>query len=457
MAQTNLNDLTRLISEIPATGPRYTSYPTANLFYETGFESAYAKAWDEDSGDPISVYLHVPFCSTVCFYCACNKVHTANPVHAKNYTEHVKREIDLQAAVTDRRGVSQLHFGGGTPTTLDHGQMAEIFAALKAHYVLDSSAERDFSIELDPRKTYPSRVEQLASLGFNRISVGVQDFEPEVQHAINRVQSEQQTAEVLSAARAAGMQSTSVDLIYGLPKQTSAGFYRTIERTLRLDPDRISLYNYAHLPELFKIQRQIRSKELPEAETKLTLLRTAIEQFESAGYVYLGMDHFAKRSDSLVIAGNSGTLQRNFMGYSTHADCDLLALGVSAIGAAGSLYTQNHKTLNDYYGAIDSGRLPLAKGLVMTDDDRVRRYVIQSLMCRMALCKHDFEDRFGLSFDAYFAAEAKELQRHEAQGLLRLAEDRIEVTDIGRFFIRNICMTFDAYLKQSEARFSKTI
>ncbi len=457
---TDRAELVALIPQLASNGPRYTSYPTANLFVENDFSGDYGLAWNErPSGraQDISVYIHVPFCATVCFYCACNKVHTANRAHTETYLEHLQQEIALQARVTGRRRITQLHFGGGTPTSFSPRQMAQVFETLAAHYELDDSDQRDFSIELDPRKVTTDEVQALAGLGFNRISVGIQDFDPRVQLAVNRTQSQLETQLVIDAARGAGVKSVSVDLIYGLPRQTTERFARTLQEVVRLDPDRISLYSYAHLPELFKTQRQINAEELPTPQTKLALLSLGIEAFEAAGYEYLGMDHFAKRSDSLCRARRDGTLQRNFMGYSTHADCPLLALGVSAIGQCGALYTQNHKTLKDYFAAVDAGRLPLAKGLLTNADDRIRRSLIQDLMCRLQIDLQAFEAQTGRPLERYFAQSWTAVEELEAFGLLQLTTTHLKVTSLGRYFLRNICMRFDAYLGQGEARFSKTV
>ena len=457
MPDTDLTRLSQLARQLPATGPRYTSYPTANLFAEQDIEADYRHQWQQSDATPISVYVHVPFCATVCYYCACNKIHTANQVHAATYLEHLQQEVAVQAGVTGRRTIEQLHFGGGTPTSLSNEQMLALFTCLEQHYDLVDDPHRDYSIELDPRKLTVQRVQQLTGLGFNRISVGVQDFDPAVQQAINRVQSEAETAAVIDAARANGVRSVSVDLIYGLPLQTVEGFNRSLRQTLALAPDRIALYSYAHLPQMFKIQRQINSDDLPDSATKLALLLSAIEVLEAHDYVYLGMDHFAKRTDSLVQASHDGTLQRNFMGYTTHGHHDLLGLGISAIGQTGDLFSQNHKTLNDYYAAIDAGALPLAKGYLRNSDDKIRNQVIQQLMCTMRVDKTAFAANAGISFDDYFANAAAPLSELESQGLVENHQRQLRVTSMGRFFIRNICMVFDAYLSPVQDRFSKTV
>ena len=457
MPTTDIDTLGKLAQTLPSTGPRYTSYPTANLFSEWQHEANYQALWQEQPEEPISVYVHVPFCATVCYYCACNKIHTANQVHAANYLDHLQEEIRIQREVTGSRLVEQLHFGGGTPTSLSHAQMHNLFEHLANEYTLSTAPSRDYSIELDPRKLDQRRVKQLTDLGFNRISVGIQDFDPAVQQAINRVQSESETADVIETARANGVTSVSVDLIYGLPLQTVDGFKRTLNQTLRLQPDRLSLYSYAHLPQMFKIQRQIDSATLPESATKLALLLCAIETLEAAGYVYLGMDHFAKPSDPLVEASENGTLQRNFMGYTTHGHRELLGLGLSAIGQVGDLFTQNHKTLNEYYNAIDDNQLPAAKGYLRHSDDQLRAYVIAQLMCSLRLDKDAFEQRFNTNFDAQFQNEQSALNALQKDGLLHQDEYHIQVTPLGRFFLRNVCMVFDAYLDPGQGRFSRTV
>ncbi|MEM1229553.1 MAG: oxygen-independent coproporphyrinogen III oxidase [Pseudomonadota bacterium] len=458
--QTDRDALTALIPQLAGNGPRYTSYPTANLFAEGDFQADYRNGWETGEARQtreISVYIHVPFCATVCFYCACNKIHTANRLHTRTYLAHLLREIELQVRVTGRRRITQLHFGGGTPTTLSVTQMARIFEKLEEHYELDASDSRDFSIELDPRKVTPDEVIALVELGINRISIGVQDFTPAVQQAVNRIQTQQETGQIAAAARSAGVQSVSVDLIYGLPLQTRDNFANTLRETLRLDPDRIALYSYAHLPTQFKTQRQIKSDDLPDAATKLSLLNLGIEAFEAQGYRYLGMDHFARETDSLCRAQDNGTLQRNFMGYTTHARRPLLALGVSAIGSTETCFSQNHKTLHDYYEALDADRLPLARGLVTSHDDRVRQSVISDLMCRLEVSQAAFTERSGVPLQTYFAQSWTALEALADLGLVTLSKQGIRVTSLGRYFLRNICMCFDAYLDQGTGRFSRTV
>ncbi|MEM9622829.1 MAG: oxygen-independent coproporphyrinogen III oxidase, partial [Pseudomonadota bacterium] len=372
-------ELSELISRYNVNGPRYTSYPTANLFQSGDWQTAYMNALHDLGHQNLALYVHVPFCPKICYYCACNRIHTGNLERAQRYTNYLRREISLLAAHIGTNGrsagaanVEQLHFGGGTPTFLSDDQFAELFVQLATSFNLSRSATRDFSIELDPRGLPPERLALLAGLGFNRLSIGVQDFDPQVQAAVNRLQSEQETAEVVTAARRHGFRSISFDLIYGLPQQTVAGFATTLQRVLQLEPDRLSIYSYAHLPERFKSQRQIDAAHLPSADTKLQLLNLAVEVLEEAGFVYVGMDHFAKPSDSLVAAMKNRTLHRNFMGYSSHGDCQLLGLGASSIGQTGSLYVQNVKDLDSYYRALDAHQFPLERGYQLEFDDQIR-------------------------------------------------------------------------------------
>ena len=448
-----------LIRRYDVNGPRYTSYPTANLFEEGDYTNEYVaavKALDHDA--PISLYLHVPFCQTICYYCACNKINTANHRHADDYIQRLTREMAAHAqSVPSGHTVRQLHFGGGTPTFLTDAQFRDVFDALEREFNLVSSGDRDYSIEIDPRKLAPERMAYLAALGFNRMSVGIQDFDPDVQVAVNRVQSEQETAAVVDAAREHGINSISFDLIYGLPRQTAEGFVTTLAKVLEMSPDRLSLYSYAHLPARFKTQRQIKDDELPTAEIKLDLMARANEFLASAGYQYIGMDHFAKPTDTLARAQHEGTLQRNFMGYTTHGDCELIGLGVSAISKVGNVYCQNAKTLDDYYAAVDAGQLPIERGLVATGRDLTARYVIQNLMCHFRLDFDAFEKTQLQTFSDFCGEKWSQLENMAEQGLLNLEPSGIEVTPRGRFLIRNVCMVFDEYLAPKTTAFSRAI
>jgi oxygen-independent coproporphyrinogen-3 oxidase len=452
---------TELIRKYDKAGPRYTSYPTAVQFHEGFSEDSYRTlALSSNAGaKPLSLYFHIPFCDTVCFYCACNKIVTKNHQRAAPYLDRLLQEIALQAALFDRgRPVKQLHWGGGTPTFISGAEMTRLMEVTREHFRLLEDDSGEYSIEIDPREVSESTIALLRKLGFNRLSVGIQDFDPLVQRAVNRLQSRQITLAAMAAARREGFKSVSVDLIYGLPHQTVARFGRTLDSVIAADPDRISVFNYAHLPTLFRTQRQIDESALPAAMVKLDILRSVIEKLTAAGYVYIGMDHFAKPEDKLAKAQQEGTLYRNFQGYSTHADCDLIALGITAISQVGDSYSQNLKTLDEYYARIDSGRLPVFRGVVLDADDRLRRAVIMQLICHFRLDFSMLETRYGIVFADYFARELDELSEMHADDLLSLSDSGIAVRPRGRLLIRNICMVFDRYLRQhSTQRFSKVI
>lgn len=451
-----------LIEKYDVAGPRYTSYPTVLKFDDRVDEAGYrafATASNTSGGD-LSLYFHLPFCARLCYYCACNKIVTKKREVAAPYVDRLTRELALHAELYDRsRTVTQLHWGGGTPTFLAETEMQTLMAATRRHFRLADDTNGQFGIELDPREIRPTTLEVLREIGFNRASLGIQDFEPAVQRAINRVQSEQLTGAAIDAARKLGFRSISVDLIYGLPFQTRATLRRTLASVIALEPDRVSLYNYAHLPERFPPQRRLSVPELPGPAQKLDLLQQSIEAFTAAGYVYIGMDHFAKPTDELARAQADRTLYRNFQGYSTHADCDLIGMGVSAIGCVGGNFYQNSKELAAYDAAIDAGRLPIQHGLVPDAEDRLRRAVIMQLICRFELDYRDFAARFGIDFPTHFAAELDRLEPMASDGLLQIGRDRIAVTPTGRLLIRNICMVFDRYLHTGAAspRFSRAI
>jgi oxygen-independent coproporphyrinogen-3 oxidase len=450
-----------LIGKYDKAGPRYTSYPTAVQFHHGFGEAEYREQAiaSNAGGRPLSLYVHIPFCDTVCFYCACNRIVTKNRRHAAPYLDHLHRETALQGALFDRsRPVTQLHWGGGTPTFISAAEMRELMKVTGENFRLLDDDSGEYSIEVDPRETDDGTIALLRELGFNRLSLGVQDFDLEVQQAVNRIQSRDITLKVMDAARREGFKSISVDLIYGLPFQTVARFGRTVDDIVAQNPDRISVFNYAHLPELFKTQRQIDASTLPPPAVKLEILRTVIERLTRAGYVYIGMDHFAKPDDELALAQQAGTLYRNFQGYSTHADCDLIGLGATSIGMVGDSYSQNLKPLEEYYARIDAGRLAVFRGVRLDADDRLRRAVITDLICHFTLDFAGVERRFGIRFEDYFAPELAELADMEVDGLLALSETGIRVLPPGRLLIRNICMTFDRYLReQKQQRFSKVI
>jgi oxygen-independent coproporphyrinogen-3 oxidase len=405
------------------------------------------------TNQPLSVYVHVPFCNTVCFYCACNKVVTGDRSKSARYIPYLEKEIALVGSLLggDRR-MSQMHWGGGTPTFLAREEMSALCNAINAQF--DRSADCECSIEVDPRSVEPGMMAFLADLGFNRVSVGVQDFGPAVQVAVNRIQPEKVTRRVIEESRAAGFKSVNLDLIYGLPKQTVDSFNSTIDQVLALDPDRIALYSYAHLPNRFKPQRRIATADMPSAETKLQILTLAIGRLTSAGYVYIGMDHFAKPGDDLAVAQREGRLQRNFQGYSTLPECDMLGFGVSSIGRVGPTYCQNLKDLEAYYAALDGGHLPVAGGIVLTADDVVRRAVIQELACQFRLSIESIEAAYGLDFSDYFAQELQDLRELVEDGLVEVQPGWIVVTPRGRLLVRIVCMVFDRYLREGLRRAS---
>lgn len=451
-----------LIRRMDRNGPRYTSYPTADRFVDAFGPETY-RSWvvRRNIGGvcrALSIYVHLPFCSTICFYCACNKVVTRDRSKGQKYLDSLFREIELQAPLfgADRR-VEQMHWGGGTPTFYTMPQLKSLCEKLRQHF--DFAPDGEYSIEIDPRSVDAAAMHALRDMGFNRVSLGVQDFDTDVQHAVNRIQSESQTLAVMGAAREAGFLSINVDLIYGLPKQNLLGFNRTLGRVIAAAPDRIAIYNYAHLPARFKPQRRIVDVELPTPEVKLKLLGLAVQRLMEAGYVYIGMDHFAKPADALALAQRNGCLHRNFQGYSTHADCDLLGLGVSAIGAIGPTYSQNHRELDAYYDAIERGELPVARGIELSADDLLRRTVIQALACQFRLAKTSVEIAYLIDFDRYFSEELAVLRGMADDGLVQLDAEWITVTARGRMLIRNICMVFDKYLRRERetARYSRVI
>jgi len=451
-----------LIRRFDVNGPRYTSYPTADRFVEAFDEAAYrlwlGKRTIGSVSRPLSLYVHIPFCNTICYYCACNKIITKDHGQSAQYLRYLDKELALQSGCLDGgRDVVQLHWGGGTPTFLSHDEMRQLMASIRRHFRLQPNGE--YSIEVDPRKVDEATVALLGELGFNRMSLGVQDFDPAVQQAVNRVQSVEETEIVLNAARANGFKSISVDLIYGLPKQSVASFDRTLEEVLRLSPDRFSIYNYAHLPTLFKPQRRIAEAELPTADAKLQILQLAIRRLTEAGYVYIGMDHFAKPDDELAVAQRQGRLHRNFQGYSTHAECDMMSFGISSISKVGPAYAQNVKTSEEYYDRLDHDRLPVYRGIELTPDDLLRRSVIQSLMCHFEVSIDALEVEHLIDFERYFAAEIADLREMEKGGLLTFGHKTISVEPRGRMLVRVIAMVFDRYLRaaRQNARYSKVI
>ncbi|MCO5109662.1 MAG: oxygen-independent coproporphyrinogen III oxidase [Burkholderiaceae bacterium] len=453
-----------LLTRFDVSGPRYTSYPTADRFVDAFGEDEYVLALQQrrqssvGKAMPLSVYVHIPFCESLCYYCACNKIITKHHDRADVYLRYLNREIELHTAHCGvGQMVSQIHLGGGTPTFLSDEGLRDLMGMLRSHFTLVPGGE--YSIEVDPRTVDADRLALLHELGFNRLSFGVQDFDPEVQKAVHRIQPTEQVFALVASARAIGFDSINVDLIYGLPKQTPDSFDRTLAQVAELRPDRIALYAYAHLPERFKPQRRIVWADLPMASAKVSMLARSLEAFSAAGYVYVGMDHFALPDDALAIAKRQGRLHRNFQGYSTQPDCDLIALGVSAIGRVGATYSQNAKTLDDYYDRLNQGHLPVVRGLALTRDDLVRRAVIMALMCQGELIFEPIEQSWLIDFRTYFAPELEQLTEMAGQGLVTLGPDGVEVTDMGWYFVRGIAMVFDRYLQadKNRARFSRII
>jgi oxygen-independent coproporphyrinogen-3 oxidase len=451
-----------LLRRFDVPGPRYTSYPTADRFVEAfsvhDYERALVERREAARSLPLSLYVHIPFCEQLCYYCACNKIITRRKERAEGYLRLLSREMELHAALLGPDQVAtQLHLGGGTPTFLSDAQLSELMAMLRRTFSLAAGAE--CSIEIDPRTVDGSRLRVLAELGFNRISFGVQDFDPDVQKAVHRIQPAGQVFALMAEARAIGFDSINADLIYGLPRQTPETFTRTLAQVVELRPDRIALYGYAHLPERFKPQRRIVPAELPVAASKVGMLAQALEAFQRAGYDYVGMDHFALPGDALAVARRTGRLHRNFQGYSTQPDCDLIALGVSAIGRVGATYSQNAKTLEEYTDRLDQGRLPIVRGLSLTRDDLARRAVIMALMCQGQVEFEAIDHAWLLDFRNYFAPELERLRELEQQGLVVLSDAGIQVTEMGWYFVRAVAMVFDRYLQadRNRARFSRII
>ena len=453
-----------LIRRFDVSGPRYTSYPTADRFVEAFSEQDYLQALAMRRGGgagmslPLSLYVHIPFCESLCYYCACNKIITRHHERAAPYLDALEREIALHVAQMGQgQVVSQLHLGGGTPTFLSDDELRRLLASLRQRFSFAPGGE--YSIEVDPRTVTPERLSLLAELGFNRLSFGVQDFDPDVQKAVHRVQPAAQVFALVESARRLGFESVNVDLIYGLPRQSAASFARTLAQVTALRPDRIALYGYAHLPERFKPQRRIHIQELPSGGDKIAMLADALAAFGEAGYDYIGMDHFALPDDALAVAKRQGRLHRNFQGYSTQPDCDLIALGVSAIGRIGATYSQNAKTLDEYNDLLAQGRLPIVRGLALSRDDVLRRAVIMAIMCQGEVLFESINLAHLIDFETYFAAELETLRGMSEQGLVQVSDTAVKVTPMGWYFVRGVAMVFDKYLcaDQNRARFSKII
>lgn len=449
-----------LIKKYDKSGPRYTSYPTAPQF-TTDFtaetlERCIQRSNMEIIPRPLSLYIHIPYCDTICYYCACNKIITKNHDVSEEYLQLLNAELDLLAPKFDAdRELDQLHLGGGTPTFLSDDELIKLMKIIENHFRVSDTCE--MSIEIDPRKVTDDSIRLLANIGFNRISLGVQDFDDRVQRAVNRVQSFEMVRDRLQAARDAGVESINMDLIYGLPFQTEQTFKKTLDKVIELRPDRLSIFNYAHLPERFKPQRRINEKDLPSPAEKLNILQLTMEKLQRAGYVYIGMDHFALETDSMVKAQQEGTLQRNFQGYSTHADTDLVAIGVSSIGSVCDSYSQNSSNFDTYREMVLAGKLPIVRGLVMTDEDRLRKQVINQLICHFILDIRALENQWGIEFKQHFADEIKQLEEMVSDGLVVIDDGFLKVELKGRLLIRNVCMVFDQYLTQNVVKFSRVI
>jgi oxygen-independent coproporphyrinogen-3 oxidase len=453
-----------LLQRYDVAGPRYTSYPTADRFVEAFGEADYLQALEQRREGlsakvyPLSLYVHIPFCESLCYYCACNKIITKHHERGADYLRYLEREVELNIAhLGQGQAVSQLHLGGGSPTFLSDDELAQLMSMLRRNFSFTPGGE--YSVEIDPRTVSRERLAALAAQGFNRLSFGLQDFEPAVQKAVHRIQPAEQVFDLVGASRELGFESVNVDLIYGLPMQTPDTFERTLAQVVTLRPDRIALYAYAHLPERFKPQRRIHTPDLPPAAAKLVMLSSAMRILMAAGYVYVGMDHFALPTDALAVAKRQGRLHRNFQGYSTQPDCDLIALGVSSIGRVGATFSQNVKTLDEYYDLLNQGRLPVARGMALTRDDLLRRSVIMALMCQGSVLFESVELSHLVDFKHYFAAELENLAGMQDQGLVLLDDLGIHVTELGWFFVRGVAMVFDRYLQadKNRARFSKII
>ena len=451
-----------MLRQYDVAGPRYTSYPTADRFVEDFGALQYINALRSCRGGtpsaPLSLYAHIPFCESLCYYCACNKIVTKHHARARLYLDHLKLELDrVVEHLGEGRSVSQLHLGGGTPTFMSDDELAEWMAHVRSHFQLLPQGE--YAIEIDPRTVSHSRLKALRDMGMNRLSFGVQDFDPEVQAAVHRVQSEAKVFDLVAHARELGYGSINIDLIYGLPKQTPATFAQTLARVKALRPDRIAVYGYAHLPARFKPQRRIALADMPPAADKLQMLSLALDHLGDAGYDYIGMDHFALPDDALAKAKRQGRLHRNFQGYTTYPDSDLVAVGVSAIGRVGASYNQNVKTLDEYYAALDEGRLPIERGLSLRRDDLIRRAAISAIMCAGELLFAPFSEAWLIDVKQYFAKELAQLQDLQRDGLVRIDEQGVFVTSMGWYLVRIVAMVFDRYLQEQREplRYSRVL
>jgi oxygen-independent coproporphyrinogen III oxidase len=453
----NIEISEELIRRFDALGPRYTSYPTADRFNKQFDEQGYIKYLEQPSSAPLSIYVHLPFCASICYYCGCNKIITKDHGRSAKYLRYLEKEMSMVAAHLQKdRKVVQLHLGGGTPTFLSEAELNELMRMLREHF--DFADHAELSIEIDPRTVNDDMLSMLARLGFNRTSLGVQDFDPDVQKAVNRIQPVEMVENAIKASRASGFVSVNFDLIYGLPKQTMESFSHTLDTVIRLSPDRIALYNYAHLPARFMPQRRINESDLPHAEERLQIFLMSLRRLLDAGYLYIGLDHFAKPDDELTRAQASKTLHRNFQGYTTHAECDLIGLGLSSIGMVGRSYSQSVKTLDAYYEKLDEGLLPVERGFEMNQDDVLRKKIIMNFMCSEPIDFAQINKMYNIDFIEYFKDELKQLQTYADAGLINIDDKGITVTPKGRMFVRAVGMVFDKYLQQSTAaQYSKLI
>jgi len=453
----------KLIRRYDTFGPRYTSYPTAVQF-TTDYDAEDYLGWVKHSNEdpipaPLSLYLHIPFCDTICYYCGCSKVITKDKSKSTHYINLIKQEIKLQGSLFAKdRAVAQIHWGGGTPTFLSDKEIYEIIECIRENFNVPASTEVESGIEVDPRTVDQKRIKNLSNMGFNRISFGVQDFDHKVQESVNRVQSTEDIQQHIKDARSHDFESINIDLMYGLPNQSLSTFAETLNTTIELNPDRIAIYNYAHLPEMFKPQRRINEEELPSPEEKLNILQLCIDKLQNAGYVYIGMDHFAKQSDALVKAQQEGTLHRNFQGYSTNADCDIVAMGITAISRIGDNYSQNVRTIDEYEACLKQNKIPVFRGIELEADDVLRREIINQLMCNHSLNIERLERKWSIDFQTYFKTSLENLQKMADDGLLEIEKTRLNVTKTGRLLSRSICMQFDRYLQEKNSgRFSRVI
>ncbi len=439
-----------LINRYDHQGPRYSSYPPATEFHEEITESHF-REWARSSNEeliprPLSLYLHIPFCSSICYFCACNKVISQHKQEAEPYLQAMHREIEIQSRLFDQdREVRQLHWGGGTPGFLTQQQSQQLMNKIARHFKLSRGGEGDYSIEIDPRVMEPGGAAYLRNLGFNRISVGVQELNAKVQKSINRIQSLKSIETVIGDARRSGFRSINIDLMYGLPHQTVASFTTTLNTIIELEPDRIALYHYTHLPNRFPTQRRIKAKDLPDSSEKLAILQNATEQLCAAGYDHIGMDYFARPADELTVAQRRGRLRRNFRGYTAHEQCDSIGFGVSAISHVHENYSQNSISLDDYHESLDQQRLPVMRGHQSSDDDLLRREIIQRLSCQFRIDTRQSSKSWNIDFDEYFANEMDQLRMMAEEGLVEIADNAIRVLEPGRVLVHNICSVFDAY------------